>query len=299
MLKKCFAVLVILALLVVLPLTVYADKLKVSVNGEEVKFDYQEPIIKEGRTLIPIRGVFELLGFEIKWDEKKQQITLSGDGVIVITIDSKNFYTNGVSHSLEVPAQIINGRTMLPIRAVIESLGFYVDWDAVNSTVVVNGKEQKKNENQPDVSARNQEFVDVTYRFIGKTVTISSVQNGKYVSSRQNSKDSPLYASADKASAWERFEVVSAENGYAAFRADNKRYVSAVINNKDVPLRSTASKIQNWERFRIFEHDGSYYIQAFNGRWVSAAVGTKNSPLRAAASNPRSWERFIISIIYP
>jgi len=56
---------------------------------------------------------------------------------IAITLDSNVFTANGASHSLEVSAQIIGGSTMLPIRAVLESVGYALDWDDATRTVVI------------------------------------------------------------------------------------------------------------------------------------------------------------------
>jgi len=92
----------------------------------------------DGRTLVPVRGVFEELGFEVDWYQPTQTATLtSSNYTVIISIGSPNFTTNGGSLPLDVPAQIIGGRTMLPIRAVVESVGYYVDWDGATSTVII------------------------------------------------------------------------------------------------------------------------------------------------------------------
>ena len=57
--------------------------------------------------------------------------------VSVITIDSASFTANGASHTLDVPAQIIGGSTMLPIRAVLESVGYNLSWDESTRTVTI------------------------------------------------------------------------------------------------------------------------------------------------------------------
>ena len=98
----------------------------------------QAPTIVDGRTLVPVRGVFEMLGFDVDWDAAAQQVTLSrATDVVIITIGSAVFIANGTSHTLDVPAQIIGGRTMLPIRAVLESVGYYVGWDGATATVMI------------------------------------------------------------------------------------------------------------------------------------------------------------------
>ena len=118
--------------------TVFADEIRVTIEGQQVTFQAQQPVIVDGRTLVPVRGVFEHLGFEVDWDGAIQQATLASDEfTVILTIGSASFTTNGISHTLDVPAQIIGGSTMLPIRAVLESVGYYLDWDNATRTVLI------------------------------------------------------------------------------------------------------------------------------------------------------------------
>jgi len=113
-------------------------KIRVTIDGRPVNFPDQPPVIIDGRTLVPIRGVFEDLGFGVWWEEDTQTATISEMyRHVTITIGSRTFITNDVIYMLDVPAQIINDRTMLPIRAVVESVGYSVEWDAANNTVVI------------------------------------------------------------------------------------------------------------------------------------------------------------------
>jgi hypothetical protein len=115
-----------------------APPISVTVDGERVTFEDQGPVIVDDRTLVPVRGVFELMGFEVDWDPDARQATLvSDDYEVIITVGSETFTTNDESHTLDVPAQIIGARTMLPIRAVLESVGYNVYWDHANRTVIV------------------------------------------------------------------------------------------------------------------------------------------------------------------
>ena len=125
--------------LALVPLTVYANEdIKVTIDGEQVIFSGQLPVIVDGRTLVPVRGVFEQLGFEVSWNDSMRQATLTrGSEVVVITIGSAIFTANGANHTLDVPAQIIGGSTMLPLRGVLESVGYFLDWDAGTRTVLV------------------------------------------------------------------------------------------------------------------------------------------------------------------
>jgi hypothetical protein len=112
--------------------------ISVTINGTAVNFTDQQPTIVDGRTLVPVRGVFEGLGFEVSWNEQARQVTLSRDSeTIIITIGSETFTTNGQNHTLDVPAQIIGGSTMIPLRAVLESVGHNLDWNENTRTVII------------------------------------------------------------------------------------------------------------------------------------------------------------------
>jgi hypothetical protein len=286
---KIFTLVMAVAVMLLIPIAVQGGP-KVSVNGEEVKFADTAPKIVEERTLVPLRGVFEMLGFEIQWNQQKKQATLvNAEFEVVVTIGVKDFTVNGKKYTKEVPAQLIGNSTMVPIRAILQSVGVFVDWDASTNTVVVTDK-------KPPATTPVEDMRDVSAAFIGQTGTIRSAENNRYVSARLDKKDNPLNATRTTARGWETFTVVDAGDGMVALRASNGRYVSAVLGDKDVPLRATAQRVNNWERFRIFEGGYGFYIQAANGNWVSTRVNASDNPLRATSDKPQAWERFILDL---
>lgn len=139
--KKLLSLLMALVFTFAAPaMTVSADEIIVSIDGVQVDFPGQTPVIVDGRTLVPVRGVFETMGFDVGWNPEERQATLTSvTDIIVITIDSDIFTVNDVDHTLEVPAQIINDSTMLPIRAVLESVGYSLGWEEATRTVLITG----------------------------------------------------------------------------------------------------------------------------------------------------------------
>lgn len=124
----------------------------VVIDGSQVIFADQKPIIKDGRTLVPARGVFEAMGARVKWlaEERRVQID-SRDNItrVYLTIDSDNmelykfksiFAADKTDVKLDVAAQIINDRTMIPLRAVSEAFNCKVDWDDATITVIITTK---------------------------------------------------------------------------------------------------------------------------------------------------------------
>ncbi len=112
-----------------------------TVNGIEKEIDPGRgtvPAIVNGRTTLPIRAIVEALGGTIAWDPATRQVTIQYfDKVIKLGIGSTSADVNGNQQQMEVAPQIINGRTMAPVRFVIENMGGQVDWDGSNQTVSI------------------------------------------------------------------------------------------------------------------------------------------------------------------
>jgi beta propeller repeat protein len=97
-----------------------------------------EPYIKDGRTLVPMRRVFEILGAQVTWNEADQSVTaIKGGTEIKLYIGSSTAYKNGQPVQLDVPAEIMasTGRTMVPLRFISEALGCSVNWTGATQTI--------------------------------------------------------------------------------------------------------------------------------------------------------------------
>ena len=143
MLKKIVVstIALIMTIGLIIPTAIHANEVGVTINGTPVNFVGQGPVIVDGRTLVPVRAVFEALGFNVAWNQTTQTATMTrGGDTIVITIGSATFTTNGVARTLDVPAQIINNSTLVPIRLPLESVGYAVGWDGANNRVTVHGR---------------------------------------------------------------------------------------------------------------------------------------------------------------
>ncbi len=96
------------------------------------------PVIKNDRTMLPIRAVAESIGGTVVWDEKARTVTVEkGNRGVIITIGFDTALVNGNSIELDSPAYIENGRTMLPLRFVTEHLGCGVTWDEAARSVTI------------------------------------------------------------------------------------------------------------------------------------------------------------------
>lgn len=108
-----------------------------SVDGRRATLD-SPPIIREGRTLLPIRAVIEALEGSVGWDAVARKATVTlGTHTIEIWIGSNQARADGANVPLDVAAMIVNSRTLLPLRFVAENLGCIVTWDPVGRTVTI------------------------------------------------------------------------------------------------------------------------------------------------------------------
>lgn len=121
-----------------------ANAPKVFLNGKELTFDVP-PEIVNGRTFVPLRTIFEELGAEIHWDGNTQTVTATKGSVkIVLKIGEAHAYVNDEMVSLDAPAKIVSGRTLVPLRFVSESLDFAVDWDDETWTITITSPTYQK-----------------------------------------------------------------------------------------------------------------------------------------------------------
>jgi photosystem II stability/assembly factor-like uncharacterized protein len=101
------------------------------------------PVIKNERTLLPIRAVIEALNGTVGWDATERKVTITlGSNTIELWIGKSTAKVNGINTPIDatnskVVPEIINSRTMLPLRFVTENLGCQVQWDGVTQTITI------------------------------------------------------------------------------------------------------------------------------------------------------------------
>jgi len=138
----------LLALLLIATLTVTSfafadDGIKIIIDGTPQTYD-QMPVIVNGRTMVPLRGIFEALGARVNWvDATKTIIGSKGDKTIVLQIDNTLANVSGKDITLDVAPQIISSRTMVPVRFISESLGAEVGWSGESRTVTITSPKEE------------------------------------------------------------------------------------------------------------------------------------------------------------
>ncbi len=113
------------------------DNVGVTINGDLVSLSPPAKIVG-GSTFIPLRGVFEKLNSEVKWNNDKQEVTIvRGSTTVKLTIGSKTAYVNGKAITLSTAPFINNSSTYVPLRFASESIGAEVSWDQTNFIAII------------------------------------------------------------------------------------------------------------------------------------------------------------------
>ncbi|MFZ5968117.1 MAG: copper amine oxidase N-terminal domain-containing protein [Bacillota bacterium] len=130
-----------------------------------LKFD-TPPVIKQGRTLIPVRAISEGFGAEVAWNAEEQKVTVTKDDIeIVFLLEEGKVLVNGEEKTIDVPAQIMSSRTIVPLRFIAETLGLKVDYDEETETIEVDEEDGTTDEEATEEATDetdDQEDVDDT-----------------------------------------------------------------------------------------------------------------------------------------
>lgn len=131
-------------------LSTHEAKLNVFINGKRPIFqDGVVPIAEDGRTLIPFRVIAESLGAEVIWDQERYTVVVIKDDITVeLPLNEKIAYINGKPVELDVPAKVVNERTLVPLRFVSEALKAHVEWIPEGQVIVVYDAQDMGSETQ-------------------------------------------------------------------------------------------------------------------------------------------------------
>jgi len=142
--------------------------IKIYLNNKQLIFGENpndpEPYIKDGRTLVPFRKIFEALGMEISWNAAQRSVDANNESVDMTLYIGINYaYVNKFRKPLDVPPEITDGRTFVPLRFVSESYGAEVIWEPDTRSIYINYSQGKHQMGQ-----------EATYN--GVTFTVDTVE---------------------------------------------------------------------------------------------------------------------------
>lgn len=137
MLKKMLLTIFLTFSLIFVPAWSAGQDTLVVIDGEGYMFD-PSPVYVEGRKLVPMRPLLEAFGAAVHWDNATNTvICYLGDNKIHIPIEGCTALIDGEEQLVDVPAKIIKGSAYVPLRFIVEALGYTVNWDDATKTVQI------------------------------------------------------------------------------------------------------------------------------------------------------------------
>ncbi|WP_144940698.1 copper amine oxidase N-terminal domain-containing protein [Paenibacillus sp. 32O-W] len=176
------------------------EEVNVTIDGVLQKFP-QSAILYKGSTMVPMRGVFEALKAEVKWDGATQTVTATkGDTTIKLTIGNNYAYVNDQKVALTAEAIIVNGSTMVPLRFVAEALGAKVEWDGATKTAIISqGSEIKPGsgvtnpaQNQTNPAQNQQDPAQSSKKYVYNGIDATETKGRLYGTENQKEYDAVL-----------------------------------------------------------------------------------------------------------
>ena len=116
------------------------DNINLYLDGKIISFDVS-PKIVDGRTLVPLRGIFENMGAKVSWDDESKTAVIEKDDIeISVQPNSKSACMGEVCYLIDVAPIIVDGRILVPLRFIAESLQCEVNWDGNTRSVSISSK---------------------------------------------------------------------------------------------------------------------------------------------------------------
>lgn len=221
----------------------------VKVDGVALAIEDQQPIIEENRTLVPLRAIFEALEAEVAWDDATRTVTAKkGEIEMELKIGAEKYTVNGEEKELDVPAKIMNNRTLVPLNVVAESLGCAANWDGEKYIVDVATPAHQAVVAEADRIRAIEPTIDGSY----KTVEGIRLPVKMYIPEEktENSKIAVLaihgggwYAVSKDSDTWNG----SWMNYQAQYYYDKYGYTTAAVSYRNIKLTETTNVMEQVE----------------------------------------------------
>jgi len=264
----------------------FASKdITVELDGKSIDFDVKPEII-DGRTMVPLRKIFEEIGAFVKWNgETKTVSARKNSKTITLVIDSfdlqidkgkKDDEGNPIVETvtMEVPAQIVSDRTLVPVRAISESFGLDVSWDEKNQKVIITSDEEEDEAWKENVGSIN--LSDLTYEGEGIEINdnqIKITQGGDFTIAGELADGNITISAKEKVKLRLSGAKISSSNNPCIFveKAD-KAYITLSEGSENylVAKNSEDGAIYSKENLEI-KGDGSLDIESLAGHGIKAS----------------------------
>ncbi len=228
--------------------------ISVSVNGADIKTNVPPRII-DGRTMLPVRDIFEMMGATVIWTESTKEIKgVKGSNTVIMHINDTSFTLNGVEASMDTPPVIIEGRTLAPARYVAESFGAKVSW----------------NEKEKCIEIIYDELLEATTETTTEETTEITTET-TIVTTRNETKESTQTSSVATEYTPELIKRVQADikkaiDSYSLGSADSAQRLKVAYYDRHIK--------PEWTKLAVTKDDKSYLNQCLNAyrRYISYAM---------------------------
>ncbi len=167
-----------------------SGQITVFLNGQKLEFTDAQPYIKNGRTLVPFRAIFQAFGMQVLWDSVQRTVHASNDKTdILLTINSPSAIVNSKTEDLDVAPEIKDSRTFVPLRFISSSIGADIEWDGTAKKITIS--------NPTSNSAGKHSLGQIgsfgDHKFSIDNVVIDTTNKIIKITGKTNSESQPLY----------------------------------------------------------------------------------------------------------
>ena len=250
---------------------------------------------KDGRAMVPVRGVAEMLGATVQYNDATQEVTVTRriingnntrDRVVKLTVGSTDYTVDGEAKTLDVAAEVVNGRTFIPLRAMAEAIGmqvYYSDYtgnEGLGGLIVIGHKADPffecdtnavellrkmigPNENYPTRPKQPEKNLNI------QTFVPSNISNTA-VGTKINLTTSMIKASAEPEPQNSAANAIDGNPG--TFWAAEGDQTFIIDLGKSVPLTSICVRMRQYDDQRTVSYDVS--ISEDNSKWTTIFSGS-------------------------
>lgn len=170
--------------------SVNANEVSITINGSPANFE-SHAFILNNRTYVPMRGLFENIGAKVTWDNTSKSATAILDNTSVsFTIDSNTVTKDGKSYWSDSQIKLIDGKTYVPIRIILELFGFNVNWNDKDNSVDISTPENSVQQQNPSNESYELKVLELVNIERGKNgLSPLSINNDLSAVARMHSKD--------------------------------------------------------------------------------------------------------------
>ena len=254
-----------------MPALAAENSINVQVNGKKIAFSNQKPQVISGVTYVPLRGVFEEMGYEVWWIPSSKIITLDGENQILLYADSR-YIMNAQTKYLKNKILTIKGTTMLPLREVSALAGAEVIWDAKTNTVLITtSSNMEKSEEEPSNVTPNHQAKDKAqpmHSFV--EIMEKRKENLKALNSKYGLKIYPSdIKKEDRENYIEAYKKINSEN-IAALEAIQADEDFTELKSKTIELLDVNARLI--EDFLMNDTEIDFVVQMTKDRQVKDAI---------------------------